>query len=227
MSEPERQHLRNVYSCVALSTFVAAAGGYVHVTTELIQGGILSSLISFAFLTVLATTTYNGKNTTIRLRFLLAFAFCAGLSLGPLLDIIIMINPKVIPSGFLATSVIFICFSLSSILSEQGKWLFIGGSLFSLLSTVALMHLVNMIIGSTFLFQVNLYIGLIVICGFILYDTQMIIEKKRSGENDFIWHSVDLFLDFIGLFRKLLVILTQKDISRKTRQKDNDKCKKE
>ncbi|XP_022239890.1 bax inhibitor 1-like isoform X2 [Limulus polyphemus] len=187
LSEPERQHLRNVYSCVALSTFVAAAGGYIHVSTDFLQGGMLSSLISFAFLTALATTSYNGKNTTIRLGFLLAFAFCAGLSLGPLLEIIIMVNPKVIPSGFLATSVIFICFSLSSILSEQGKWLFIGGSLFSLLSTVALMHLVNMMVGSTFLFQVNLYIGLVVICGFILYDTQMIIEKQRSGERDFIW----------------------------------------
>ena len=49
-------------------------------------------------------------------------------------------------------------------------------------------------------------------CGFVLYDTQLIIEKRRIGDKDFVWHSVDLFIDFVNIFRYLLIILAQKVI---------------
>lgn len=45
---------------------------------------------------------------------------------------------------------------------------------------------------------------------FILYDTQAIMEKCRVGNNDIIKHSLDLFFDIATVFRRLLVILTQK-----------------
>jgi hypothetical protein len=38
----------------------------------------------------------------------------------------------------------------------------------------------------------------------------MIIEKKRRGDGDFIGHSVELFIDFIQVFRKVVIILTSK-----------------
>jgi len=38
----------------------------------------------------------------------------------------------------------------------------------------------------------------------------MIIEKKRRGDSDYIAHSVDLFIDFIHIFRKVVILLTQK-----------------
>ena len=47
-------------------------------------------------------------------------------------------------------------------------------------------------------------------CGFVLFDTQMIIEKRRAGDKDFVAHSMDLFIDFIGIFRRLVVLLSQK-----------------
>lgn len=59
-------------------------------------------------------------------------------------------------------------------------------------------------------FQGYLYLGLALMSGFVLYDTQLIMEKRRAGDKDFIAHSVDLFVDFIGIFRRLLIILAQK-----------------
>lgn len=47
-------------------------------------------------------------------------------------------------------------------------------------------------------------------CGFVIYDTQLIIEKYHMGSKDFILHSLDLFVDFVNIFRHLLIILTQK-----------------
>jgi hypothetical protein len=58
--------------------------------------------------------------------------------------------------------------------------------------------------------QASLYLGLALMCGFVLYDTQLIIEKRRAGDRDFILHSVDLFVDLLGIFRRLVIILAQK-----------------
>ena len=37
------------------------------------------------------------------------------------------------------------------------------------------------------LLQIELYAGFLIMCGFVLYDTQLIIEKRRHGDDDFIW----------------------------------------
>ena len=58
--------------------------------------------------------------------------------------------------------------------------------------------------------QAHLYIGLAIFCGFIMFDTQVIIRKARNGDKDFIAHSLDLFIDFVQIFRKVLVLLMQK-----------------
>lgn len=62
-------------------------------------------------------------------------------------------------------------------------------------------------------FQANLYIGLAVMCGFIVYDTQLIVEKARRGDKDYVMHSVELFIDFVAVFKRLLIILTDKVFS--------------
>ncbi|XP_013790548.1 probable Bax inhibitor 1 [Limulus polyphemus] len=218
LEEPVRKHLKNVYSCVAISTLAAAGGGYVHLFTNLFQGGLLSALAALAFLALLHFTHNDGKNAGMRLSFMVGFAFATGLGLGPLLKVVITVNPSLISLAFLATSTIFLCFTLCSLFSERGSWLFLGGSLMSILSTMFLLGMVNLFTRSVFISQIHLYLGLAVMCGFILYDTQLIIEKCRMGDRDFIRHSVDLFIDFVGVFQKLLIILTQKEESRKRRK---------
>ena len=58
--------------------------------------------------------------------------------------------------------------------------------------------------------QAHIWIGLAVFCGFIMFDTQLIINKARNGDRDFIAHSLDLFIDFVQVFRKVLILLMQK-----------------
>ena len=77
----------------------------------------------------------------------------------------------------------------------------------SAMSLMLLSFLGNLFFGSIWLFQASLYVGLVVMCGFVLFDTQLIIEKAENGDKDYIWHCVDLFLDFVTLFRKFMMIL--------------------
>ncbi|XP_053983732.1 probable Bax inhibitor 1 [Hylaeus anthracinus] len=210
---PVRQHLKNVYACLSMSTISAAAGAYVHLYTELLQANLLTTLGTFGLLLGLISTPDNGKNQKLRLGYLLGFAFLSGLGLGPLFQMIIAINPSIIVTALMGTTVVFVSFSISSLLAERGRWLYLGGILISLLNIMVLFSFLNLFLRWSLFHQTHLYGGLFLMCGFVIYDTQLIVEKFHAGSKDFILHSLDLFIDFIGIFRHLLIILTQKELS--------------
>lgn len=215
IEEPVRNHLKNVYACLTLSTLSAAAGAYVDIYTNFLSNNILTLLGAVGLLSALHFTKDNGKNTLMRLSFLLGFSFFTGLGIGPLVEQVILIDPSIVATALLATSLIFICFSLSALLAQRGSWLFLGGTITSLLSALFIFSLASLFFRTTAFFQVSLYVGLLLMCAFVLYDTQLIMEKRRAGDKDFIAHSVDLFIDFIGIFRRILIILAQKENNKK------------
>lgn len=195
-----------------MSTMAAAIGSAVHLYTN-IQAGFLSAIGALVFFFLLMSTPDdNGKGLTTRVGYLLGFTFLTGVGLGPLLEHVILVDPSIIVTAFVATSAVFMCFSICAMLSERGKWLYLGGTLMSLLTTLMVLSFANLFFGAAWIHQTQLYLGLVAMCGFVLYDTQVIIEKRRMGSKDFVAHSLDLFVDFIGIFRRLLIILTQKVI---------------
>uniref|UniRef100_A0A8C8C4D0 Transmembrane BAX inhibitor motif-containing protein 6 n=1 Tax=Oncorhynchus tshawytscha TaxID=74940 RepID=A0A8C8C4D0_ONCTS len=218
-SHSTQLHLKNVYSSLALCMFVAAAGAYVHVVTRLFQGGMLTMLGSLAMMAWLAMTPHSPLTEKKRLAILSGFAFFTGVGLGPTMDYVISINPSIIVTAFLGTSIIFLCFTLSALYAQRRSYLFLGGTLMSGLSILLLVSFLNMFLGSVMLFTAHMYLGLVIMCGFVLFDTQLIIEKAEMGDKDYIWHSVDLFLDFVTIFRKLMVILAMHEKDNKKKEK--------
>lgn len=215
---PVRTHLKNVYASLTMTVLAASAGAYVHLFTNILQGGgLLFSLVAAGLAFGLFLTPDNGKNRGQRLGMLLGFGFLTGLGMGPLLQMAMMMNPTLVPTAFMVTSVIFACFTGASLMAPDGKYLYLGGTLMSGLSTLFWLGLMNIFFRSTLLFQAHIWIGLAVFCGFIMFDTQVIIRKARNGDKDFVAHSLDLFIDFVQIFRKVLILLMQKD------ERDNKK----
>lgn len=212
-----RLHLRNVYAALTWSTFLAGAGAGVHVLTNILKGGFLAGIVGIGLMIALMCTPNEPKKQMLRMGLLSGFAFCTGLGLGPLMDNVIQIDPSIVPTAFLATCLIFACFSLSALWAKERSYLYLGGILMSSLTVMCFLGLANIFFGSYLIYQIQLYGGLVLFSAFILYDTQLIIEKKKNGDNDFIWHSVDLFLDFINVFRRLMIILAQNKENKKKR----------
>ncbi|KAJ8969687.1 hypothetical protein NQ317_014232 [Molorchus minor] len=221
LEQPVRQHLKNVYACLGMSTMAAAVGASVHIFTDILQAGFISAIGSLIFLfLLLSTPDNNGKGIGLRVGYLFGFTFLMGVGMGPLLEHVFLVDPSIIVTAFFATSAVFVCFSICALLSERGKWLYLGGTLMSILTTLMVLSLANIFFGAMWVYQLQLYVGLLAFCGFVLFDTQVIIEKRRMGNKDFIGHSLDLFIDFVGIFRRLVIILTQKEQDSRKKRKE-------
>ncbi|KAH3826748.1 bax inhibitor 1-like [Dreissena polymorpha] len=210
-----QKHLKKIYGTLGISMLAAAAGAYVHVVAGLISGGLLTTLAGIGLMIWLAATHHSKANEPKRLGIFMGFAFFMGISLGPLMDMVIRIDPSIIMTAFMGTCVVFIGFSLAALFNTNRTFLYMGGFLLSSLSWLCLAGFMNIFFRSQMIWNVQLYGGLLLFCAFVLYDTQLIIEKVRHGDDDYIWQSVDLFLDFINIFRRLMIILASKEEGKK------------
>lgn len=216
-----RQHLSKVYGCLAATCTAATVGSLIHLS-GIWEAGILSGLISLGLVLGLAFTPDNGKNFIQRFGMLMALGTFTGHSLGLLLEMVIYINPAIVVTALVGTTTLFACLTAAAFFAKRGKYLYLGGILMSALGTMALINLGNLFFRSYFVQDLSLYLGLFIMAGFVLFDTQMIMEKHQMGSNDYIAHSLDLFYDVINIFRRLLILLAQKEENNDRRKRRNN-----
>lgn len=118
------------------------------------EAGLLSAFGSIGLALYLTFATDDPKTFYTRLAMLMGFGFLTGNSIGPLLDLVIAIEPQVVLTALIGTMVVFISLSCSALLAERGSFLFLGGIFMSILSTMTLFGLANIFIQSQILYQV-------------------------------------------------------------------------
>lgn len=208
ISDHAQKHLSKVYSTLLMMVLSALVGAYVCMAMvgEIMPAvGLAAGLGGMVVMFALACTRKSNKN--LRFALLMGFGVLEGFSLSPLLQIAVEVDERIIATAFLGTATIFLCFSLAALTSKRRSFLYLGGILGSTLSMLCLAGLVNLFFRSTFLFTIELYVGLAMFIGYVLFDTQMIIESAENGNDDFIWDAMKLFIDLVGIFVRILIIL--------------------
>jgi FtsH-binding integral membrane protein len=200
-----QQHLAKVYSTLLLTSIAASVGVYVQGLFNL--QSFLYSLIGFGCLFYVGFTQHTKSNVPKRLAALTGFGFLQGLSIGPLVNMALQIDQSIVGYALFATLAVFASFSLCALFAQRRSMLFLGGIFSSFFNLLFWSYLMNFFFRSSFPFMLNLYGGLFVFALYVVYDTQLTIERRFSGDDDFIKHSLDLFLDLVSLFIRILIIL--------------------
>jgi len=166
---------------------------------------------------LLSTPPYEEKK---RVTLFMASALLQGASIGPLIELAIEIDPSILVSAFVGCAVAFGCFSMAAMLAKRREYLYLGGLLSSGLSILFWLHFASSLFGgSATLFKFELYFGLLVFVGYIVVDTQDIIEKAHFGDLDYVKHALTLFTDFAAVFVRILIIMLKNSEKQEKKKK--------
>ncbi|RIB26626.1 inhibitor of apoptosis-promoting Bax1-domain-containing protein [Gigaspora rosea] len=225
ISKPVQQHLLKVYLTLSSVCLVTAAGSYAHTNhLFLFGGGLLSFLIGLGSLIGIMSTPDTPANKTLRYGLLYNFAFMEGLSIGPLVELTLMIPNcnHIVINACTLTFLIFGSFSLAAIFSNKRTFIYLGGILGSVVSMLLWMSFINAFVGSLVLYSAELYIGLAIFCLYVVYDTQLIIYRATQlGSRDVVSHTLDLFIDLVGIFTRLMVLMMDSERKANNRKRKN------
>ncbi|KDD76425.1 hypothetical protein H632_c230p2 [Helicosporidium sp. ATCC 50920] len=61
--------------------------------------------------------------------------------------------------------------------------------------------------GARLVWETELYLGLLIFMGYVVYDTQVIVERAEAGDRDEIGAALGLFVDALAIFVRVLVLL--------------------
>jgi FtsH-binding integral membrane protein len=64
-------------------------------------------------------------------------------------------------------------------------------------------------VQSPFIQNLWLYGGLVIFSLFVAVDTQVIIERALRGDSDSVHSALDLFLDALNIFVRIMIILSR------------------
>jgi len=219
-----RTHLRNVYVNLASMLLMSALGAYVHVTGWNILGaGWVAGLATLGFAVAFGLTPPTPINTPYRQSLLYGFAFCKGLSIGPLLQMALWVNPSQIVAALVGTALLFASFSLSVMVAGRRDAVYVGGILSSAITVLGGVSLVNLFMGSRTLFSLELYTGLLIFSLYIIYDTQLMIARAEMGSRDYLTHSMELYVDVVALFVRILIILQKREADKDRKERERNR----
>ncbi|KAI0735049.1 Bax inhibitor family protein [Earliella scabrosa] len=161
------------------------------------------------------------ENTVLKHAFWLGFNACQAATLSPLF----FVSPAILSRAALYTVGVVGSLSYVGATAKNDKYLYMGGPLLAGVTVVALSSLAPMALplgmrGLAISEAISLYGGLAVFSGFVLYDTQKILNHARMAEQgrlprDPLKESIGLQLDMINIFIRLVQILASRQNNRK------------
>lgn len=218
LSKPTRHHLTKVYSTLFTAVLAASFSAYISLHLPIPFPYVLLPLLSIG--TTFYFLSLPSHNLTSRSRAFHIAAAASGASTSPLIAFATTVDPSAVPAALAASSAVFACLSAAVAFSSRRDFLYLGTALGTAISGLFWVGLVNSFVQNAYLWSAQVYVGLLVFCGYVLYDSQVIIAKTEAGDSDYIGHAFQLFTDLVAIFRRLLIIIIQ---NRQRSQEEEDR----
>lgn len=217
LSDVQRRHMTKVFSCLSVGVMSCIFGVYLTQLRIVVPHFI-------GILAILGLTFYvfsNNDKASLQTR---GLAFCgiamlSGNSIGSLLFVLQYIAPSLVPTALFTTLALFISLSLAAMFTKQRSLIYLGGILAPVMTSLMFISLFNIYLRSRWVDDSMLLVSLVVYLGYILYDTQVILERARMGDEDYVKGALMYFTDLFSIFLKILAILMKKE-DRKKKERD-------
>jgi modulator of FtsH protease len=194
--DEQKKFILKVYRIFICSLLFSALFSYISVQLDFLFSWWWVLLEFIIFLVCI----FSEKNL-----FLLYLWTCtSGFNSGPILNNILSEdNQNIIWKALLLTCFIFIILSAYVFYSKKdfSHW---EGILYSSLTILISGTILLLIFRYDIAIVFNLSFGLLLFCAYVLFDTSNIIYKYKTGEE--VMAALDLHLDFIGIFKRLIRI---------------------
>merc|ERR1719231_218964 len=151
--------------------------------------------------------TDESTNPTKRTALIGGFAGMAGMTLAPAILVYSSLDPIIVPTAFALSCLTFAGATGGALMAPRGSMMkygpVLGGSIFMLLGV----QVVGMFWPNPILHSISLYGGLLLFTAYIAYDTQVAISSYEEGERDHVTHSLNFFVNFLAIFRRMLELV--------------------
>ncbi|XP_038612254.1 protein lifeguard 4 [Tachyglossus aculeatus] len=198
--------LRKVYSILSLQVLLTTVTAAVFLYSEAVRTFVHQSpaliLVSVlgSFGLIIALTFYRHKHP---INFYLLFGF----TLLEALTVAVTVTfyeVHVVLQAFMLTAAVFLGLTAYTLQSKRDFSKF-GAGLFAFLWILLLSGFLRLFFYSETVELIFAALGALLFCGFIIYDTHLLMHKLSPEE--YILASINLYLDIINLFLHLLRVL--------------------
>ncbi len=195
--------LKNTYALLSITLLFSAFTAFISMKMEL--PGFMPLVATFGAMGLIWFVLPRTANSAAGIGVVFAITGLLGLGLGPILNNYLQMSngPQLIMTSLGGTGVIFLAMS-GYALTTRRDFSFMGGMLVVGMVLVLIASLANIFMEIPALSLAISAIVILIMSGFILYDTSRIIN---GGETNYITATVGLYLSIYNIFVNLLMLL--------------------
>jgi modulator of FtsH protease len=193
--------IRSTYQLLSMTLVFSAFMAYLSMSMQASQGmGLVATIVGIVMLWFVLPRTANSASG---IPVIFAITGLLGFGIGPMVAYYLAINPSIVMTALGGTGVIFLGLS-GYALTTRKDFSFMGGFLMVGMLVIIGASLLNIFFGIPALFLTINAAVVMIMSGFILYETSSIIH---GGETNYIMATASLFLSILNLFTALLHLL--------------------
>jgi FtsH-binding integral membrane protein len=197
--------IRKVYSLFFLSVLVTVAVGAFCAQPALAPAMLgLTPILLIAGFVVIIALMFARRTPGLNVALLYLFAAIEGAVYGPALTLIQRQAPGIPAQAAFLTAAVFGGLSLYALQSKR-DFSYLGGFLFAGLIAMVVAGFVMFFFHSALMYTIYCVVGVLIFCGYVLFDTSLIM--KKLGPDEAVTGAINLYLDLLNLFWLILQLL--------------------